>query len=98
MIRGFNGNSQLLSSGSFQLMMNPSDASNPKGGVFWELNDEKVGHNGGNYGVTCFMSFDKNTGIGKVFMTNISSYLDDSLLKEMIGVWRKLAEYESKFD
>jgi hypothetical protein len=43
------------------------------------------------------MSFDKTTGIGKIFITNISSYKDDSLLKVMIAIWNKLGEYESKF-
>jgi len=98
MIQGFEGNSQILKPESFQFMMTPSNKSNPKGGIFWELNGDKIGHNGGNYGVTCFMSFNKNTGIGKLFMANISSYKDDSLLKKMIGIWRKLGEYESKLN
>jgi len=44
------------------------------------------------------MSFNKNTGIGKIFMTNISSYTDNELLKEMVAIWDKLSEYESKFE
>ncbi|MEZ4859199.1 MAG: serine hydrolase [Flavobacteriaceae bacterium] len=98
MIKGFNGNSQLLNSDSFQQMMSAKEDTQNPGGIFWELKGNKIGHNGGNYGVTCFMSFDKNTGIGKIFMTNISSYTDNELLKEMVAIWNKLSEYESKFE
>jgi len=74
-----------------------SNRNNGKGGIFWELNDDKIGHNGGNYGTICFMNFDKKTGLGKIFMTNISSYENEDLLEEMITIWKKLGEYESKF-
>ena len=94
MIKGYNGNSQILSLESFTTMM--SNPDNGRSGIFWELNDNKVGHNGGNYGTTCFMSFDKETRIGKIFMTNISSYNNEDLLKEMIAIWKKLGEYENK--
>ncbi len=95
MIRGFNGNSLLLNPDSFQTMMNAPEDQDGKSGIFWELNGDKIGHNGGNYGVTVFMNFNKKTGIGKIFMTNISSYKNDQLIKEMLSIWRKMAEYES---
>lgn len=97
MINGYNGNSKILKPDSFKKMMSTSDTKNNKGGIFWELNANKVGHNGGNYGVTCFMSFDKTTGIGKVFMSNISPYKEE-LLEQMIAVWKKLDEYETKIN
>lgn len=95
MVNGYLGKSKILKATSFQKMMNAKDGAEKQQGVFWELKGNKIGHNGGNYGVTCFMSFDKETGIGKIFITNISSYKNDELLKEMIGVWNKLAEFES---
>lgn len=95
MVKGFTGKSDLLNPVSFQIMMTSNNEETNKSGIFWELNDDKIGHNGGNYGVTVFMSFNKVTGIGKIFITNISSYRDDKLLKEMVGVWRKLEDYES---
>ena len=98
MIKGYNGESQILSAASFKKMMSASENPNVKDGIFWELNGDKIGHNGGNYGVTCFMSFDKTTGIGKLFMTNISSYKNDELLQEMIAIWKKLGNYESRFE
>lgn len=97
MIKGFQGKSQILDPKSFQKMMTRQNLETDRSGIFWELNGDKIGHNGGNYGVTCFMSFNKVTGIGKIFMTNISSYQNDELLKEMIEIWNTLNEYESKF-
>ena len=66
MMKGLAGNSKLLSQKSFQIMMSPLDNKNSKGGIFWELKGNKIGHNGGNYGVTCFMSFDKKNGYRKI--------------------------------
>lgn len=93
MINGYEGKSQILHQDSFLKMMSSPDIG--KGGLFWELNGDTIGHNGGNYGVTCFMGFDKTTGIGKLFMTNISSYKNGNLLQEMIAIWKKLSQYES---
>ncbi len=86
MIKGFQGDSDILQPESFQKMMNLSEGN----GVFWELKGTKVGHNGGNYGVICLMGFDKETGIGKILLTNISSYASDDLLKQVIRIWEAL--------
>lgn len=83
MIKGFMGEGKFLKPESFQTMMNLSEGN----GVFWELKGNRVGHNGGNYGVICLMSFDKETGIGKVLLTNISSYASDDILKQVIKIW-----------
>lgn len=83
MIKGFKGESNILTPESFQKMMNLSEGN----GVFWKLEENKVGHNGGNSGVICLMNFDKETGIGKVLLTNISSYESDNLLKQVVKIW-----------
>ena len=97
MIRGFQGKSPILEAESFIEMMSPESRVETESGIFWELKGDNIFHNGGNYGVTSFMSFDRKTGIGKVFLTNISSYQDDELLKQMIGIWRKMDEYKASF-
>lgn len=86
MIKGFNGESKILKPESFQKMMNLSEGN----GVFWALKGKKIGHNGGNYGVICLMSFDKETGIGKILLTNISSYDSDNILKQVVQIWDAL--------
>lgn len=86
MIKGFKGEHKILSPESFQKMMNLSEGN----GVFWALKGNKIGHNGGNYGVICLMSFDKETGIGKLLLTNISSYDSDTILKQVVKIWDAL--------
>jgi len=68
----------------------PSKAKNQ--GLMWELNRQQAGHNGGNYGVTLFMSFDKEKGYGRIFMTNISSYKDRKLIPQMVEIWKLLGK------
>ncbi|MFK7811312.1 MAG: serine hydrolase domain-containing protein [Maribacter sp.] len=86
MMKGFKGESKILTPQSFQKMMNLSEGN----GVFWELKGNKVGHNGGNYGVICLMSFDKETGIGKILLTNISSYASDNIMKQVVKIWNAI--------
>lgn len=86
MIKGFKGESKILNPESFQKMMNSSEGN----GVFWELKGNTIGHNGGNYGVICLMGFDKETGIGKILLTNISSYTSDDILKQVVKIWKAI--------
>ena len=86
MIKGFKGESNILKPESFQKMMSLSEGN----GVFWELKGNKVGHNGGNYGVICLMSFDKETGMGKILLTNISSYISDNILNQVVKIWKAI--------
>ncbi|MEO0731524.1 MAG: serine hydrolase domain-containing protein [Bacteroidota bacterium] len=89
-IRGLQGKSDLLTPASFATMLTKGTTGN---GIFWEINGNRAGHNGGNYGTTALMSFDKATGIGKILLTNISSYQDESKLRQIVKVWQKLDEY-----
>lgn len=59
MMEGYKGDSKVLNPESFQLIMNAKDDENNSNGLFWALKGDTIGHNGGNYGVTCFMSFNK---------------------------------------
>ena len=72
----------------------PSDTKNV--GLMWELNGQNVGHNGGNYGITLFMAFDKEKKYGRLFMTNISSYENQKLIPQMVEIWKLLAEEGKK--
>ena len=98
-IKGYNGNSDILSEEMFQQMMTPyfKGEGFSRYGIFWELKGDFIGHNGGNYGVICLMSFNKKTGIGKLLTTNISSYTNDKLLSGLVKIWEELAIYEEQF-
>jgi len=96
-LKNYNGSNTLLPTTAFQTMVEPqltpnqSPSSNTKNqGLMWELNGQQAGHNGGNYGVTLFMNFDKEKGYGRIFMTNISSYKDQQLIPQMVEIWKLL--------
>jgi len=61
-------------------------------GIIWTLNRQDVGHNGGNYGVVLFMTFNKKENFGRLFMTNISSYKDQALIPQMVEIWNLLGK------
>ena len=67
MIKGYNGKSKILSKDSFIKMMSTKENTDYRHGVFWKIDENNISHNGGNYGVICLMSFNKKTGIGKLF-------------------------------
>lgn len=98
-LKNYASSDELLPIAAFQDMVTPqlsvaqsppSDTKNQ--GIMWELNGEQAGHNGGNYGVTLFMNFDKEKGYGRIFMTNISAYKDGKLIPQMVEVWRLLGK------
>ena len=89
MIKGFKGESKILGPESFQKMMNVSEEN----GIFWEVRGDKIGHNGGNYGVISLMRFDKDTGMGTLFLTNISSYSSDHILKQVVNIWDTMQSF-----
>ncbi len=58
--------------------------------IMWEINGNKIGHHGSNYGVTVLMDFDKVTGRGRIFICNISTYQSGELLTRMIEIFSLL--------
>ncbi len=107
MIKGYNGNSNLLTDESFRTMMSPQlldsvAATNPQKrfdniGVFWQLdNDGSIKHYGGNpYGSSIYFSFNPETNIGKILMTNCDIRASRETVKTFLGIWGMLEKYES---
>lgn len=99
LLKNHQGADNLLTAAAFQEMIQPqliaeqSPPSETKNqGLMWELNGQQAGHNGGNYGVTLFMAFDKEKNYGRLFMTNISSYEDQKLIPQMVEIWKLLGK------
>jgi CubicO group peptidase (beta-lactamase class C family) len=66
MIRGYEGESKLLRRESFQAMM--SGTANY--GIFWNLRNGAIGHEGGDPGIRTAMFFNPSTDVGFVVFTN----------------------------
>jgi len=109
MIKGYNGNSELLKSSSYKLMMSPmltekvvfSEDTGKKIkniGVFWHLTkDGKIMHNGGNpLGGTVYMSFNPKTNIGRILVTNCDVRASREIIIQYISIWRTMEKYSEK--
>lgn len=82
MIKGYYGQSKLITSKSFELLFKKqfkdnelpksNDLREPNSGVFWRIKkNELIGHTGSDLGISTFMFFNPKTGKGKIFITNI---------------------------
>jgi len=105
MINGFNGESELLSAGSFKEMMSNQYGQSPlknsiiktegKSGIFWDISAKKengdIGHNGSDPGILTFMYFDPVSGIGCILTTNTDA--EDKNIKEVVKMWRLLIKH-----
>ena len=108
MIRGYKGESQLLSAASFQQMMRNQYEQTPlvnsiketegRSGIFWDIfaktGKGDIGHNGSDPGILSFMYFDPASGIGCLLFTNTDS--EDKELKNVLKMWEMLIKYRNE--
>jgi len=108
MIKGYKGESPLLSAASFQTMMTSQLHQAPlvqtvknaerHYGVFWNIFGEKgkgdIGHSGSDPGILSFMYFDPKTGVGCVLTTNTD---ENPNIAEVIKMWELLVKYKAEF-
>ena len=85
MMKGYYGESNILSITSFQTMMQnqyklpplakSATAIKSRSGIFWDIFGEEgngdIGHSGSDPGITTFMYFDPMLGIGCILTTNV---------------------------
>ncbi|MDB4293421.1 beta-lactamase family protein [Maribacter sp.] len=100
MLKGYTGESDLLSKASFEVLFQ-NHLSVPDGernGIFWDVFGETgtgdIGHSGIDPGVYCFMYFNPVTGIGKILMTNATGARHE---KKTIAVWEEFIRMETLF-
>lgn len=94
-IKGYNGGvSELLTSDSFQKMMNQVAVTEEKEtGLFWQkIGKTHIGHTGGDPGIMTFMTFDPETGYGYIIFTNKSDGEGDGY-NQLVYTWKTLQEY-----
>jgi CubicO group peptidase (beta-lactamase class C family) len=106
MLQGRQGEATLLTTASFQTMFAPQftpdampaqlDPKEPNQGIFWSFRrNGKIGHSGGDPGVSAFLAFDPATGIGKLFMAN-TELESETLAGQFAQIWSTLEKYEGK--
>lgn len=104
MIKGYNGESAILSAQSFQQMMrnqyeeaplvNSIQETEGRSGIFWDIFAKKgngdIGHNGSDPGILTFMYFDPILGIGYILNTNTDA--EDKNIKAVLEIWEILVK------
>jgi len=97
-MKGYYGEGTLVSNTSYQEMMKPAlspeqqERKTRNYGIFWEFTGEDIGHNGGDPGAVCFIRFNPDTGIGRVFMMNTIPRHPNSM-KQFRTIWGLLGDF-----
>jgi len=103
-IKGFKGKGTLIEEQSYNEAFTGvlteeqlAQRGNDDCGVFFNVTDSnRIGHSGGDPGITTIMYFDAKTGIGCYIQVN--SEFNKKGTQNIIAIWNKLREYESKFN
>jgi hypothetical protein len=95
MMRGYQGESSLLTPESFTAMMSPRfDDGEHRQGVFWEITARgNIGHSGSDPGVFAYLLFNPIRNHGQIFMANISIDEDEQMLRDFQEIWQALNRY-----
>ena len=105
MIKGYYGESTILSPQSFKQMMQNQYEEAPlattiqetegRSGIFWDIfaktGTGDIGHNGSDPGILTFLYFDPISGIGCLLKTNTDA--EDKNLKSIYAIWEILIKH-----
>lgn len=94
MIQGFNGEDNILKHSSYLEMMQEPSFKEFKKGVFWSVDDEKIGHSGSDLGPLTHAYFLKKNGIGIIVFANTSDTEDATT--DVRDIYRILLKYAKK--
>lgn len=106
-LKGYAGQDGLLKAKSFQQMLSPQFPANrlpgglpPKDinqGIFWVMRSNgSIGHTGSDPGASAFMFFNPETGVGRLFMTNIDMENNADIAAQFAAIWKALGDAESR--
>lgn len=96
MMKGYDGESKLLSSASFQEMMTKQyDDKELTEGLCWDLSmgADLIGHSGNDFGTSTVAYFSPSTGIGRILFSNISIEKEEQE-ETFYGIYNLLFKYE----
>ena len=95
MMKGYSGESSLLSKESFREMMSHQyDKEELTEGLCWDLSIEGlIGHAGNDFGTSTLMYFSPESGIGRILFTNISTENEDQE-ETFYGIYNLLFKYD----
>ena len=94
MIRGYEGEDNLLTAESYKEMMKDPVSPDFRKGVFWTVDSEKIGHSGSDLGLLSHAYFLRENGIGIIVFVNTSD--TENGTTEVRDIYRTLLKYAEK--
>lgn len=91
MIKGYFGEDNILSSNDYKVMMKNPSSDKFRKGIFWSVDNEKIGHSGSDIGVLTHAYFLKESGDGIVVFVNTSDTEKGAL--EVRDIYRVLIKH-----
>ncbi|MDG2074250.1 MAG: hypothetical protein P8J28_06715 [Polaribacter sp.] len=91
MIKGYFGEANILSSNDYKVMMKNPSSDKFRKGIFWSVDNEKIGHSGSDIGVLTHAYFLKESGDGIVVFVNTSDTEKGAL--EVRDIYRVLIKH-----
>ncbi len=91
MIRGYEGEDNLLTTESYKEMMKDPVSSDFRKGVFWTVDSEKIGHSGSDLGVLTHAYFLRENSIGIIVFVNTSDTENSTI--DVRDIYRTLLKY-----
>lgn len=95
MMKGFEGEGTLLSQESYRQMFRVQFEGGDRPGVFWDIGQKTISHNGGDQGCYALLSFHKQDKVGKILVTNTNAHWFDELEEEFNALWKTMYQYQS---
>ena len=94
MIRGYQGEDNILTAESYKEMMKNPVSSDFRKGIFWTVDSEKIGHSGSDLGLLSHAYFLRKNGIGIIVFVNTSDTEKGTI--EVRDIYRTLLKYAEK--
>ena len=95
MIRGYQGENNLLSAESHKEMMKDPISNEFKKGILWTVDSEKIGHSGSDLGLLTHAYFLRETGVGIIVFVNTSD--TENATEDVRDIYRTLLKYAKKY-
>ena len=109
MLKGYYGESNILPASAFQTLLQNQYQGTPlskttvalksRRGIFWDIFGETgtgdIGHSGSDPGITTFMYFNPDTGIGCILTTNVDTHTHG---EQVVKLWRLLIKHRVDFE
>ncbi|MCQ0112538.1 serine hydrolase domain-containing protein [Zhouia amylolytica] len=91
MIRGYEGEDNLLTAESYKEMMKDPVSSDFRKGIFWSVDSEKIGHSGSDFGILTHAYFLREHNMGIIVFVNTSDTKNGTT--EVRDIYRTLLKY-----